>query len=135
LAAKLLHRANVNKGLAGLAMIAFLPTALYAADMSVATFLVKANNLKSMGPLAVISPDYDIMKREVLSASRAYSAMLKTDKVAGRKPHSCPPAQLEKSVSPEMILKHMESVPKKKRKKTTAREALFDFMKKKYPCR
>jgi hypothetical protein len=123
------------KALAGLAMFTLLPTALYAAEMSVSTFLVKANNLKSMGPLAMISPDYDIMKREVLSASRAYTAMLKTDKAAGRKPHSCPPAQLEKSVTPDMILKHMESVPKKKRKKTLARDALFDFMKKKYPCR
>jgi hypothetical protein len=130
---------NVYKRLAGLAMMSLLPTLLYASEtpksqMTVATFLVKANALKSMGPLAMMSPDYDIMKREVLSVSRAYTAMLKTDKAAGRKPHSCPPAQLEKSVSPDMILKHMESVPKKRRKKTTARDALFDFMKKKYPC-
>ncbi len=122
-----------RKGLAGVLITTLLSAPLHA-EMNVAAFLVKANALKAMGPFAITSPDLDILKKELLTVNRAYEAMLKKDKAAGRTPHSCPPQQVQSRITPDMILTHINSIPAPLRRKTSVRTAMFAMMKKRYPC-
>jgi hypothetical protein len=103
------------------------------AEMSVATFLVKADALKAKGMLAMMSSDIGVLKAEMKTVGTAYRAQLKSDKAAGRAPHSCPPPK--SAMDSEELIGHFRTVPVAQRPTTSVKSAFYGLMKKKYPCR
>jgi hypothetical protein len=103
-----------------------------AGDMSVASFLTKADALKKKGILALGSADIKLLKAEMGGATSAYRSRIETDKKAGSTPHSCPPQKA--SMSSDQLLAHFRSYPVAQRSGISVRTAFFDLMKKRYPC-
>lgn len=103
-----------------------------AGDMSVATFLGKAERLQKKGPLAMMSPDLKLLMGEMKGAGKAYRARLDADKAAGRPPHSCPPAKM--AMNSNEVLAHFRSYPVAERPKISVTTAFGDLSRKRYPC-
>ena len=73
------------------AVLIALAAAPASAAMDVATFLAKATALKSKGPLALLSSDMGLLKREGAAAAQELRAERNAAKAAGSKPAFCPP--------------------------------------------
>lgn len=101
-------------------------------DMSVATFLAKADALKVKGLGAIGSPDIKLLYGEAQAAGAEYKAKIEADRKAGREPHSCPPNKAK--MDSNAFLSHLRSYPAAVRPKTTITTAMFDVMKKRYRC-
>lgn len=101
-------------------------------DMNVATFLAKADALKAKGLGAIGSPDIKLLYGAANAAGKTYRAALAADKKAGRTPHSCPPKKA--ALNSDQLLAHLRTYPATVRPKTTITTAMFDVMKKRYPC-
>ena len=114
--------------LAGLAT----PAVAGPGDMNVATFLAKAGALKARGMGALGSPDIKLLYGEANAAGKTYRETIAADKKAGHTPHSCPPKTA--SLNSEQLLAHLRTYPAAVRPKTTITTAMFDAMKKRYPC-
>lgn len=119
-----------------LAGMACAPAIVLAApgEMSVSTFLEKADTLQKKGAMAVFSSDLKLLKSETRSAANFYRERIKIDKAAGRAPQSCPP-QGEASLDSKAWLAHLRSYPVSARPGTNLRTAFSDLMKKRYPCK
>lgn len=104
------------------------------AEMSVATFLAKADALKAKGMLAMMSSDIGLLKGEIQTAGKAYRAQINADKAAGRAAHSCPPAKGRVAMGSEELIGHFRTVPQQQRPSTSVKTAFYGLMKKKYPC-
>ncbi|MEY4269655.1 MAG: hypothetical protein RLZZ58_871 [Pseudomonadota bacterium] len=104
-----------------------------AGDMSIATFLGKADGLKAKGILAMGSPEIEVLKGEMQGATRAYRTRIEGDKKAGKAPHSCPPAQAK--MTSNDLMKHFRSYPASRQSNVSVRTGFFDLMKKRYPCK
>ncbi len=119
-----------------LAAMVLLATAVPAwaapGDMSVAEFLRRADHLRSMGPLALLSGDVRVLRQEGEAAGRAYRSRLQTERAAGN-PSSCPPQPVR--VNSDQMLAHLRTYPVAARPNTTMRTAAADFMIRTYPCR
>lgn len=111
--------------------VGFQP-AFAAGDMSVATFLAKADALQAKGLGALGSPDIKLLYSEADAAGKTYRATILADKKAGRAPHSCPPKKA--ALNSDQLLAHLRTYPQAVRPKTTITTAMFDVMKKRYPC-
>ena len=76
-------------------LIAGLAAALLAtpatAAMTVGTFLTKANALKAQGPMALMSPDFALLRSEAQAATAALKAERAQRKARGLKPIACVP--------------------------------------------
>lgn len=116
--------------IAALALV--LPGAAQA--MTVAQFLAKAKALQSQGALALLSPDAELLKREVATIRAAYTADLRAARAAGRTPHSCPPETGKPRLTPKQMLTELEKIPKAKRG-MSMKAAVYAYMKRTYPCR
>lgn len=103
-----------------------------AQSMSVATFLEKVEALKAQGPLALMSPDIGLIKREVEAAGMANRAERKARLAAGQKPMACPPEKV--SMSSDDLINHFRTIPEAQRGKTSIKVAMADMVRKKYPC-
>ena len=114
--------------LAGIAV----PVVAGPGDMNVATFLAKADALKAKGLGALGSPDIKLLYGEANAAGNTYRATIVADKKAGRAPHSCPPKKA--ALNSDQLLAHLRTYPVAERPKTTITTAMFDVMKKRYPC-
>ena len=118
--------------LASAAILAAPASAAGKAEMTIATFLAKADALKAKGPLALMSPDIGLLKGEVNTAAARYKARLEADKKAGRPPHSCPAKGAK--VSSDEFLTHLRSYPAARRPSVTVGVAFDSFMVKRFPC-
>ncbi len=105
---------------------------LAAGEMSVATFLAKADALKAKGFGALGSPDIKLLRTEAEAAGATYRSRMEADKKAGRPPHSCPPDKTK--MTSDQFMTHLRSYPATARPKTSVTTAVFDLMKKRYPC-
>lgn len=101
-------------------------------EMSVATFLARADALRAKGAMALFSPEMKTLKAEGMAAGMAYRSRLGAERAAG-KPSSCPPKGA--NVGSDQLLGHLRSYPAAARPQTTMRTALADFFIKTYPCR
>lgn len=101
-------------------------------DMSVAAFLVRADSISRLGPLALATPQGNQLKGEVVAAGKRYKARIDADRRAGRKTTSCPPES--GTLSPEQWLAHLRSYPAPVRKTVSINTAFDALMKKRYPC-
>ncbi len=108
------------------------PTAAQA--MSVAQFLARAKALQAQGALAILSPDAEILKREVAAIRASYTADLRAARAAGRTPHSCPPETGKPKLNPRQMLAELEKIPRAKRS-MSMKTAVYAYMKRTYPCR
>jgi hypothetical protein len=102
------------------------------AEMSVATFLAKADGLKAKGMLAMVSPDMGIIRAEMKTVTTDYRTQLHADRAAGRKPQSCPPPQSK--MDSEELMGYFRAIPAPQRPKLSVKTAFYGLMKKKYPC-
>ena len=109
-----------------------VPARAAAGDMSVATFLAKADALEKKGAMAMFSSDLKVLKAEGTAASKAYRARLDRERAAGN-PSSCPPKGT--SIDSNDLLAHLRSYPAAVRPTVTMRTAMADMFIKKYPCR
>ena len=107
-------------------------TAASPGDMSVATFLQRAEALQRLGPLALAMPETDQLKGEVIAAGKRYQARIEADRKAGRKSASCPPES--GTLTPEQWLAHLRSYPAQSRKMISIYSAFDGLMRKRYPC-
>jgi hypothetical protein len=114
------------------ATLAAVPAHAAGGDMSVATFLSKADALKAKGAMALFSPDIKVLKAEGQAAGEAYRSRLVAERAAG-KPSSCPPKGA--TVSSDQVLSHLRTYPAPARPRVTMRTAMADFFIKTYPCR
>jgi hypothetical protein len=117
---------------AAVAASLLVPTAAQA--MTVAQFLAKAKALQAQGALAILSPDAELLKREVAAIRAAYTAALRAARAAGKTPHSCPPETGKPRISPRQMLAELEKIPKAKRG-MSMKAAVYAYMKREYPCR
>lgn len=118
-------------GVAALGLAA-APAQAAPGDMSVATFLGKAEALKAKGMAAMFSSDVKLLTSEGKAAAAAYRARLESERKVGR-PSSCPPAKA--SVSSNELLAHLASYPAAARPSVPMNRAMGDFFARKYPCR
>lgn len=102
--------------------------------MTVAQFLAKAKALQTQGALAIISPDAELLKREVASIRADYTADLRAARAAGKTPHSCPPETGKPKLTPRQMLAELEKIPVAKRG-MSMKAAVYAYMKRTYPCR
>ncbi len=119
----------------GFLIVAATPLLVAAApgSMSAADFLAKVERLEKKGPLALISKDFTLLKKEGELAGNQYRAMIERQHKAGVAPHSCPPKKGGSMNSNELI-SHIRAIPAKQRASMPFRNAFFSLMKKKYPC-
>lgn len=115
-----------------LALLAASPALAAAGEMSVATFLAKADALKAKGAMALFSSDMKVLQQEGQAAGMAYKAQLAAERAQGR-PSSCPPK--ETKISSDQVLAHLRTYPAAQRPAVTMRTAIGDMFKKTWPCR
>jgi hypothetical protein len=101
-------------------------------DMSVAAFLQRASLLQRLGPLAIATPEAQVLKGEVVAAGKRYKARIDADRKAGRRTTSCPPES--GSLTPDQWLAHLRSYPAASRKSISIYSAFDGLMRKRYPC-
>jgi len=111
-------------------LVAF-PALANEGNMSVATFLAKADSLRAKGPFALMSSDYKLLKAEGTAAGEAYGARLRQERAAGR-PSSCPPQGTRPTSN--QVLAHLRTYPVAARPATTMRAAMADYFIPTYPC-
>jgi len=111
-------------------LVAF-PALANEGNMSVATFLAKADSLRAKGPFALMSSDYKLLKAEGTAAGEAYGARLRQERAAGR-PSSCPPQGTRPTSN--QVLAHLRTYPVAARPATTMRAAMADYFIRTYPC-
>ncbi|WP_438728966.1 hypothetical protein ACR9YC_01405 [Parasphingorhabdus sp. DH2-15] len=104
-------------------------------SMSIATFLQKADALKAQGILALSSSDIELLKNEIEGASKLYRADIQKARKTGKTPHSCPPPKGQSSINSDQLLNHFRSYPANNRSRISVKTALYDLMKKRYPCK
>lgn len=118
----------------GLNLLLAGPALATTGDMSVATFLSKAEALKAKGAMALFSSDVKVLKSEGMAAGMAYKARLDAERAAG-KPSSCPPPARQATMSPDQLLSHLRLYPAEVRPRTSMKTAMADYFIKTYPCR
>ena len=111
-----------------------IPSTALAArgDMSLAVFIPKAEALQAQGPMALLSPDLDVLKAEGKAAGETYRARLIKERSAGR-PSSCPPDNAQ--IVPEELLAFMKKYPVSGRPRISVKQGVADYFIRKYPCR
>jgi hypothetical protein len=102
------------------------------AEMSVATFLAKADALKAKGMMAMMSSDIGLLKDEMKVATTAYRAQLVGDKAAKRPAHSCPPEKAQ--MNSDELMTYFRTIPATQQPRTSVKAGFFGMMKKKFPC-
>ena len=118
-----------------LAGLALPPPALAATgEMSIATFLSKADALRAKGPMALFSSDMNVLKAEGEAAGAAYRARLQAERAAG-KPSSCPPPGGKARMNSDQLIAHLRSYPEGARPRVTMKAAMADYFIRTYPCR
>ena len=118
--------------IAGLAALV-LPSALLAArgDMNLTVFVAKAEALQAQGPLALFSPDLEVLKAEGKAAGESYRVRLIKERAVGR-PSSCPPDNAQ--IVPEELVAFLKQYPASVRPRVTIRQGVADYFIRKYPC-
>lgn len=116
-----------------LLLIALPATALQAQSMTVATFLAKADALQKKGPLALLSSDLGLLKKEAQNAALSLRQERLAAKSAGRRQAFCPPEK-GASLGTNDVLGHFRSIPPAQRSRVQVRDAMRSLMAKKFPC-
>lgn len=103
-----------------------------APSSSMEDFLIRADRLITLGPLAIAAPDAHRLKAEVIDAARSYKTRNDAQRKAGEPRRSCPPETGE--MEPEEWLSHLRSFPAALRPRLSISFALERYMEKRFPC-
>lgn len=114
--------------------LAALAVASSAAAMPVSAFLDKANALKARGPLALLSSDYGLLKRELTATMEALRAERLAAVKSGKPPAYCPTRQAG-SMDVAEIMSAMNAVPPADRARTDTKDAMRAHMAQRFPCK
>ena len=102
-----------------------------SAAMTVGTFLARANALRDQGPMALMSPDFPVLKAE----AKAATTELKADRVAraaaGKKPVACVPEG--ESVGIMDMLDGLAALPAADQKRPL-KDGYARVLAKRFPC-
>ena len=109
------------------------PNAVLASrgDMNLSVFIAKADALKAQGPMALFSPDLEVLKAEGKAAGESYRTRLIQERAAGQ-PSSCPPENAQ--IVPEELVAFLKRYPTNVRPRVTIRQGVADYFIKKFPC-
>lgn len=117
----------------GILALALIGASSAASAMDVATFLAKADALKSRGPLALLSSDLGLLKSEAVNAGQALRTERIAQVAAGKPTAYCPPAN--SSMNSEELLAAMRAIPAADRSRLSVQAAMKALMVRKYPCK
>ncbi len=117
---------------AAVAVIALSICSVAHAEMSVSTFLAKADALKAKGMMAMLSSDVGLLKSEMQSSVQSFKADEAAAKAAGRPLTACVPPKT-KLDSDEMI-SFFRTIPAQQATRTSLKAALGAMLRKRYPC-
>ena len=101
--------------------------------MDVATFLARADAVQKKGMMALMSSDYKLLRKEIVTHSQALRAERLAAERAGRKPAYCPPAK--SGLNSSEIVAAFRSIPAAQRSRTDVKDALRALLARKFPCR
>lgn len=116
-----------------LLVIAVPATALQAQTMPVSTFLAKADALKKKGPMALLSSDLGLLKKEITGSAARLRAERLAAKQAGRRPAYCPPEK-PAALATDELLAHFRSIPTAQGAQMPVQDALRSYFARKHPC-
>lgn len=114
------------------ALLLLAATPAGAQTMPLETFFSKAEALDRKGPLALLSSDYKLLKREMQASAAQLKRERQAASKAGQRPAYCPPAR--SSLSSEEILVHFRAIPPATRARMTVKDGFRSLMMKKHPC-
>ena len=117
----------------GILVLALIGASSAANAMDVATFLAKADALKSRGPLALLSSDLGLLKNEAQNAGQALKAERLAQAAAGQPTAYCPPAQ--SGMNSDELIAAMRAIPAADRPRISVQSAMKAVMVRKFPCR
>jgi hypothetical protein len=112
-------------------LAAAAPALAAGGEMSVATFLAKADALKAKGLMALGSSDIGLLRAEGQAAGQAYKLRLEAERKVGN-PSSCPPKGTRPSSG--QIMTHLRTYPEPARPRTTMKTAIADYFIRTWPC-
>ena len=104
-----------------------------APEMTAGQFLDGMNKAESLGPAALLSSDVTKLRGESERVLTLYRADLAKQAKSGGPKHSCPPEQGKGRMKGADLKAHLVGLSPAQ-KARPFRVALYDFMKKKYPC-
>ncbi len=114
---------------------ALLVLPMAAPAMTVAEFLAKADALKAKGMMAMMSSDLPVVRGEMQAAATAYRADVDAARAKGRTDLGCPPPKGQAKLSSDIVMADLAAIPKPTQARTTVKAALYDVMRKRYPCK
>lgn len=118
--------------LLALTALASAAPALAQGQMTVAQFLARAAPLERLGAAALLHPDFVPLRDEVRVAGRGYRADLEAQRRAGRRPQSCPPADVR--LDPQVVLAEFRRIPAPQARRITVKQGLHQISARRYPC-
>ena len=101
-------------------------------QITVGSFLARANALKAKGIAALFSSELKTLRGIGQAAGAEYRARLAQERAAGR-PSSCPPPKVD--IGNDQFLAHLETYPAAARERTTLVTAIGDLFARRWPCR
>lgn len=114
---------------------ALLAAPIAASAMTVAEFLARANALKAKGMMAMMSSDLPVVRGEMQAATTAYRTEVDAARAKGRTDLGCPPPKGQAKLSSDIIMADLAAIPKPTQARMTVKAALYDVMRKRYPCK
>ncbi|MEI9927710.1 MAG: hypothetical protein WDN44_08390 [Sphingomonas sp.] len=104
-----------------------------AAPISVAEFLVLWGKVQSQKPISPTAPDTIQLAHLFGDTAKAYKEQLEADERAGRPPRACPIKGSTDTMTMDEIADALDAIPEAFRGQPF-RDAMFDFLDKRYPC-
>lgn len=101
------------------------------AAMTVQTFLARANALKGEGPMALMSPDFTVLKDEARVAKTQLRAESAARVAAGKKPIACVPEG--QSIGIMEMLDGLSALPSAYQKRPL-KDGYAQVLAKRFPC-
>lgn len=115
-----------------MSLLLFAPLgAAQAADMTVGAFLSRAAPLRANPLLALMSPDYPVLKDEARQATRALRADAARRRAAGKRPIACLPDGESPGI--EQMLDGLDRLPAAD-KRLPLKDGYAKVLARDYPC-
>ncbi|WP_298196086.1 hypothetical protein [Novosphingobium sp.] len=115
-----------------LTLVGAVPASAAEGQITVGSFLARANALKAKGIAALFSSELKTLRGIGQAAGAEYRARLAQERAAGR-PSSCPPPKVD--IGNDQFLAHLETYPAAARDRTTLTIAIGDLFARRWPCR
>lgn len=104
------------------------------AEMTAAQFLAKAKKVEAQGMMALLSSEAGELRAEADRVGKIYRADIEKQPKSGPGRHSCPPPKGKGNLTGDELKAYLETLSPAQ-KARPYREAFYNLMKKKYPCK